>query len=214
MPDHRSRRVAAAVALAVLLTTCSDDGADSPSSTAPPTATDEGVAPSETGTPSPTTSGETVSGEPELTFGFIGPGVGLLNELAIGQDRGLQLAIDDINAAGGVLGAPVAAAARRRGGSRPDRRRRRPARRAGCRRAGRAGRLLEHRALLPILEERALLACSASATATSLTAATTPATFVRTALRDDYLAGIVADQVMFPADGAPGPGERDGRRPR
>ncbi len=58
---------------------------------------------------SPTTSGEAVSGEPELTFGFIGPGVGLLNELAIGQDRGLQLAIDDINAAGGVLGAPVAA---------------------------------------------------------------------------------------------------------
>ena len=60
-------------------------------------------------------------------------------------------------------------------------------------------------ALLPILAERSLLACSASATATSLTAGDTPATFVRTALRDDYLAGIVADQVMFPADGSPGP---------
>ena len=94
---------------------------------------------------------------------------------------------------------------RRRGGARPDRRRRRPAPRAGRRRAGRPRRLLEHGRLLPILAERSLLACSASATATSLTAGNTPATFFRTALRDDYLAGIVADQVMFPADGSAGP---------
>ena len=205
MRAHRSRRVAAAVALAVLLTACSDDGADSPSSTAPPTPTDESVAPSETATTSPTSSGETVSGEPELTFGFIGPGVGLLDELAIGQDRGLQLAIDDINAAGGVLGAPVAAA--RVDEVAPD-----PI-------DGVVDQLVEQGAdvlvgpvgssstvaLLPILEERALLACSASATATSLTAATTPATFVRTALRDDHLAGVVADHVMFPFDGSAAP---------
>ena len=35
------------------------------------------------------------------------PGPGLLNELSIGQQRGLTLAVEDLNAAGGVLGGPV-----------------------------------------------------------------------------------------------------------
>ena len=50
-------------------------------------------------------------------------------------------------------------------------------------------------ALTPILAERSLLACSASATATSLTGDVdaendAPLTFVRTALRDDHFARI------------------------
>ena len=59
--------------------------------------------------------------------------------------------------------------------------------------------------LIPTLAERSLLTCSASATATSLTAGGSIDRFARTALRDDHLASIVADDMMAPADGSPAP---------
>ena len=104
--------------------------------------------------------------EPDLVFGYLAPGVGLLNALAIGQERGLTLAVDEINATGGVLGAPVAAVRAEESADRPI--------------DAVLDELLAQDAdvivgpvgsataatLIPILAERSLLACSASATAT------------------------------------------------
>ena len=162
--------------MSLLLAACSDDDDDDSSDSEPSTPTTAGTvaAPGDTEAGPASTAADVVSGEPELTFGFIGPGIGLLNELAIGQERGLHSPSADINAAGGVLGAPVAAV--RVDESAPD-----PI-------DGVVDQLLEQGAdvllgpvgssttasLLPILAERSLLACSASATATSLTAGNTP----------------------------------------
>ena len=129
----------------------------------------------------------------------------MLNALAIGQERGLTLAVDEINAAGGVLGAPVVAVRAEESADRPL--------------TDAVDELIEQGAgvivgpagsattaeLLPILEERSLLACSASATATSLTDGGAVASFARTALRDDYLATIVADALVPPDDEGPPP---------
>ena len=97
--------------VAVALAACSgDDDDETDSSTSTATSGVEATESTET-TGSVAT---TPAVEPTYTFGLLGPGVGLLNELMIGQERGLTLAIEDINAAGGVLGGPVTVGARRR----------------------------------------------------------------------------------------------------
>jgi branched-chain amino acid transport system substrate-binding protein len=204
-PRRRSRGLAGGIlAVALVATACDDDAGDAGDATtttiAPPTAgSSEGVTTDSAATPAPAPEGE-----PVLTLGMLAPGAGLLNTLVVGQQRGLQLAIDDINAAGGVLGGPVASVTATEAAETPL--------------ADTVEELVGHgasvivgpvgssnaAALLPILSERQLLACSASATATSLTTSAdtaAPPTFVRTALRDDHLAAIVADQLMTPAEG-------------
>jgi branched-chain amino acid transport system substrate-binding protein len=180
----------------MLLAACDDDGGD-----AQPTATSVTSGPETT--PGPTAAATvpptTAAAEPELVLGYLAPGVGLLNALALGQERGLTLAVDEINAAGGALGAPVATVRADESADRPL--------------TDAVDELIEQDAdvilgpagsasaaeLLPVLAERSLLACSASATATSLTEDGTITSFARTALRDDYLAAIVAD-ALVPAD--------------
>ena len=190
------RRVVCLVAAGLLLTACDDDGSDiQPTATSVTSRTGADPLPSDEGTAPPTT----IVVDPELVFGYLAPGVGLLNALAIGQERGLTLAVEEINAAGGVLGAPVAAVRTDESADRPV--------------TDAVDELIEQGAgvivgpagsattaeLLPILEERSLLTCSASATATSLTDGGAVASFARTALRDDYFATIVAD-VLVPTD--------------
>ena len=87
--------------MATMLAACSDDDDDAASETTapaePPAATDE-----------ETPSTEHAERAEEFLFGLMGPGVGLLRQAVIGHFRGLTLAIEEINAAGGLLGAPVA----------------------------------------------------------------------------------------------------------
>ena len=192
------RRVAWLVAAGLLLAACDDDGSDTQPTvtiTSPTSASEPAPESTAVGTAPDTT----IAADPELVFGYLAPGVGLLNALAIGQERGLTLAVDEINAAGGVLGGPVAAVRAEESADRPV--------------TETLDELIEQGAgvivgpagsatsaeLIPLLEERSLLTCSASATATSLTDDGAVASFARTALRDDHLAAIVAD-VLVPTD--------------
>jgi branched-chain amino acid transport system substrate-binding protein len=183
---------------ALLLAACSDD--DATEGTEAPASTTTG--PGLPGTaPASAPASTAPAGEPGLTIGYLAPGVGLLNALGIGQQRGLTLAIDEINAAGGVLGGPVAVVTAEESADRPidavldDVLAQEPDVIVGP--VGSSSAV----ALTPLLAERSLLACSASATATSLTADVdteddAPLTFVRTALRDDQFARLVADELM------------------
>ena len=203
----RTRIVVALAAVSLATAACTNDGPDG----ADADGTDVTDAPGTTGSAAPTSAGPGTTGAPAepageagLTFGFLAPGVGLLNALAIGQQRGLTLAVDEINAAGGVLDGPAAVVTAEESADQPI--------------EGVLDELLAEEpdvivgpagsataaSLTPILAERSLLACSASATAASLTADvgadeddgdTVPA-FVRTALRDDHFARLVADELM------------------
>ena len=66
----------------------------------------------------PVTTESVATSDPELpvalTFGVLAPGANGLAELAAGQQRGIALALEDIAAAGGVLGGGVATVRRRR----------------------------------------------------------------------------------------------------
>ncbi len=208
MSERRRARSALAVLVVVTvgLAACSDDGEDASVTTEPSPSTTRDSVVSGTDPPA-TSSAPTVSAEPELVFGYLAPGVGLLNSLAIGQQRGLTLAVDEINANGGVLGAPVAFVTSEESADRPidavldELLAQEPDVIVGP--VGSASAA----SLTPLLAERSLLACSASATATSLTgsAESDAPTFVRTALRDDYFTRIVADELMKADEEVPAP---------
>jgi branched-chain amino acid transport system substrate-binding protein len=201
----RGRSAAWFAAGVLLLAACSDDD-DATEGTREPATT---TSPGRPGTaPAPTTAAPTTAApaeEPAFTVGYLAPGVGLLNALGIGQQRGLTLAVDEINAAGGLLGGPIAVVTEEESADRPidavldDLLAQHPDVLVGP--VGSASAA----AITPLLADRGLLACSASATATSLTAGVdtdddAPLTFVRTALRDDQFARLVADELMT-ADG-------------
>ncbi|MBI4933041.1 MAG: peptidoglycan-binding protein [Actinobacteria bacterium] len=96
----RSTRVAAVgLVLAFALAACSDDNESSSDTTA-------GSTP-DTTAPTTETTGGGATGEPGFVFGYVRPAAGLLTELATAQEVSIGLAVDDINAAGGVNGAPV-----------------------------------------------------------------------------------------------------------
>jgi branched-chain amino acid transport system substrate-binding protein len=193
------------IAVGLVLAACDDDGSDTQPTATSGTSVTSPSAPAPASTAAGTAPETTIAADPELVFGYLAPGVGLLNALAIGQERGLTLAVDEINAAGGALGAPVAAVRAEESADRPV--------------TDAVDELIEQGAgvilgpagsattaeLLPILGEQSLLACSASATATSLTDGGAVASFARTALRDDYLATIVADVLVPPDDEGPPP---------
>jgi branched-chain amino acid transport system substrate-binding protein len=98
-----TRRTAAMIVAATLLAACSgsdDDGADpstAPEPTQPPTET--------TGTTEP--DDDALDGE-GLAVGVLSPPPGLLSTLFRGQDRGMAFAVEDVDAAGGVLDGPLA----------------------------------------------------------------------------------------------------------
>src|SRR5205809_360450 len=80
---------------------CTGDNSSSSSTTAS-TAT---IAPAPAPPPATTTTAPAAA--PKFTFGFVAPTAPLLLHLAFAQENALALAVGDINAGGGVLGAPV-----------------------------------------------------------------------------------------------------------
>jgi ABC-type branched-subunit amino acid transport system substrate-binding protein len=99
----RAVAIRAVVVFAVLLTACSgddDDGVDTTSSTVRRTTTTQ----AQTDSTEPAIEPEA---EPTYTFGFLAPGEGQLAPFVPSQEQALALAIEDINAAGGLLGGPV-----------------------------------------------------------------------------------------------------------
>ncbi len=71
-------------------------------------ATPTTAAPPSTITPAPDTT-TAPAAAPKFSFGFIAPSAPLLLPTGFAQQNALSLAVTDINAGGGVLGAPVAA---------------------------------------------------------------------------------------------------------
>lgn len=183
---HRiATRAVAALTLVGLIAGCSGD--EETDGTTPPTEV---------------TTGDTT---PEFTgvfpIGFIRPGPGLLSELSAGQQIGIDLALSDINDAGGVDGAEATleVAVEPAGGD-PT---------GAITELVAAGALAlvgptsssDAIAARPTLTDEGAVACSASATAASVTApdAEDPSLLspvVRTALPDPFFAGIVGDELV------------------
>ncbi|MET0146932.1 MAG: peptidoglycan-binding protein [Ilumatobacteraceae bacterium] len=173
---------------ALVLTACSGDDDDTGDSV--PTTTPAESLPVDTA----------VDAEPTYTFGFLAPGEGQLATFVPGQERALELAVDDINAAGGVLGGPVTSVRQDESTEVPiDTNLDDLVERGADAVLGPVGSASAI-AAVPLLAERNLLGCSASATATAVTAGNDVATFFRTALRDDFASPAIADRVMAPAD--------------
>ncbi len=177
----------------LLVTACSgdDDDADTTTSTARPTTTT-----------SPSSESTEPEAEPEATytFGFLAPGEGQLAPFVPSQEQALALAIEDINAAGGVLGGPVRSI-------RDDEVTDTPLEtNLDALQAEGASAILgpigsgSASLLVPLLAERTLLGCSASATAVTVTAGNAASTFFRTALSDDAASPVIANRIMTPAD--------------
>ena len=208
-----------ALAAAIVVSACSDDEPDAPSpsaeATEPTTAptAPPGSAAVTSGSSAPASSapdgGEAEAGPPAFTLGFMAPGAGLLNSFSIAQQRGLTLALEDINAAGGVLGGSVELVTAVPSGDQPPEAVVDDLEQQGATAfIGPVGSA-DAFSVEPALAERSLLTCSASATARALTAAPAPgpdgeppnpAVFVRTALRDDYYAAVVDDELMSGED--------------
>ena len=105
MTPHRHSRTTRVAAIGLVcafaLAACSDDGDSSSTTASSPDASSP-----DTSAPATETTGG-AQGEPGFVFGYVRPGAGLLTELASAQEVAIGLAVDDINAAGGVNGAPV-----------------------------------------------------------------------------------------------------------
>src|SRR5262245_51709854 len=186
------RRVAVAglVAGALLVASCSNDDDGSSSSTSAAAET------TATTQPEVTQATEPSDGEPGFVFGFIVPSSGLLNELATAQTASLDLAVEDINAAGGVNDAPVSAITATQA---PD----------GDVQSA-VDDLLDQGAnmilgpmdstsaiaSLPVLATGGTIACSASATAPELASLDTDGVFYRTALSDAYTVQYAVDDIV------------------
>jgi uncharacterized surface protein with fasciclin (FAS1) repeats/ABC-type branched-subunit amino acid transport system substrate-binding protein len=175
------------VGAVLVMAACTGDDDSAPTTTEPPTtSTDEGT----TAEPEPAA----------YVFGFLGPGPGQLDALTAGQTEALELATKDINAAGGVLGGQVASVRRDELLERPI------AEDLDALAADHVNAVLgpvgsdSAAELVPLLAERQMLGCSASATAASVTADNSVRTFFRTALRDDAATPVIADRIMTPKD--------------
>ena len=143
------------------------------------------------------------AGPPGLVLGFVLPGAGLLNELSIGQQRGITLAVEDLNAAGGVLGGTVEwiSAAEAANRTMDDV--------VGELQGGGAtafvGTVGSDSApeLQRVMAQLGSITCSASATRPSLTEPEGAPSFFRTAIKDNAQAAFIADRIMAPAEGEP-----------
>jgi branched-chain amino acid transport system substrate-binding protein len=173
---------------------CTGDNSSSSSTTAS-TAT---IAPAPA--PAPTTTAPPAA--PKFTFGFVAPSAPLLLHLAFAQENALALAVDDINAGGGVLGAPVDATTTDDGaaGSVPNA--------VTTLVKGGADAVLgpvgsnDARAAIPAVAGAKALGCSGSATAPDLNDSDPQAAFYRTALPDQYTVEFVARQILARRDAA------------
>lgn len=172
----------ALVAALLVGSACTGDDDDSTETTVAPTTTTAAV--------------DDTPAEVAFTFGVLAPGDDLLDELAIGQERGLTLALDDINAAGGVLGGAVATV-------RADESVDEPIETTVESLIGQGANAIlgpvgsaSAVQVAAIARDEQLLVCSASATASSVTTSGTAATFFRTAMRDDDTSVVVADEIM------------------
>ena len=167
-------------------------------------ATTSPTTPAVTPAPTPTTTAAPAAA-PKFRFGFVAPGAPLLIDLAYAQENALSLAVDDINAGGGVLGAPVKAITTddRTAGSVPQA--------VDDLVDGGANAILgpvgstDALAAIPAVAGRKSLACSGSATLTDLNTSAPQATFFRTALPDQHTVDFVAQQILATRDAtAPG----------
>jgi branched-chain amino acid transport system substrate-binding protein len=186
------RAVVVVVAMAMVVAACSGDDDESSSSTQPPSSTEP--APTDTVSSTEPATDSAPPAAPGMVLGFLRPAPGLLLDLSTAQQAALELAAEDIAAAGGVLGGPlevltvdeppdgdVAAAVNE------------------ALDQGANGILgpvgsTSARAALPTLGERGSIACSGSATAPDLTADST-GVFFRTAISDSVTVQFVADQL-------------------
>jgi branched-chain amino acid transport system substrate-binding protein len=192
-PTRTTVVVAPIIVAALLLAACDSDEESGGGTTSPPATT------------AAATSTTVVPSTGALVFGLLGPGAGLLSELAIAQRNAVLLAIDDINSGGGVLddqAAGVYAEEAAEGSAK-----------------GALAALLEQGAdailgpvssssagqILPDLVDDQTLACSGSATLPSLTEdGTATGSFVRTALSDQSTISYVGDQLVARLQDQPG----------
>jgi branched-chain amino acid transport system substrate-binding protein len=174
----------ALVTAALVGTACTGDDDDAPETTVAVTG--------------PPTTGvvDDAPADVTFTFGVLAPGDDLLDELAAGQARGIAVALDDINAAGGVLDGSVATVQADESVDDPIETTVESLIGAGANAilgpVGSASAV----EVAAIARDEQLLVCSASATAPSVTTSGTAATFFRTAMRDDDTSGAVADEIM------------------
>ena len=92
--------------MATVVAACSgDDDDDSSSSTQPPSSTEPAPEPTDAVSPTEPPAADTTSppAAPGLVLGYLRPAAGLLRDLSGAQQAALQLAADDIAAAGGSL---------------------------------------------------------------------------------------------------------------
>lgn len=185
------RFAAAALVGALLLAACSNDDKSADTTT--------GATSGDTTTPSETT---VPSGDPGLVLGYVRPAPGLLAQLATAQEAAINLAIDDINAAGGVNGGPVALVAVDESLDGDT--------------AAAVTSLIDegaHMILGPIsstgsaaalqpLANSGAYACSASATSPTLTTLDESGVFFRTAMPDSVTMAYVADTLSADAEAA------------
>ena len=184
----------AALVVALIGAACTGDN----KSSEPTTTAKAVVPPTTTTTAAPTAA-------PKFTFGFIAPSAPLLLDLAYAQENALSLAVADINAGGGVLGAPVAAT------TTDDQAAGSVANAVTDLVKGGANALLgpvgstDAQAAIPAVAGAGSLACSASATLTDLNSNPPVAAFYRTALPDADTVEFVARQIVAQRDAvAPG----------
>jgi branched-chain amino acid transport system substrate-binding protein len=180
---RRSRRAVGALVLtALVISACTGD--DDESTTSEPAIT----------------TGSTVPVGEGLELGLMAPSPGLLASLFAGQERGVALAVEDVDDGGGVLDGPlVATTYRAEAGSEPT---------AVVQTAvdGGAGALLGPAGSSNAVEVRDAIAaagsttCTASATVPSITRDQEELVLVRTALPDDVTATYLANEIIARRD--------------
>ncbi|MFZ4718396.1 MAG: peptidoglycan-binding protein [Ilumatobacteraceae bacterium] len=188
-PRTGRRGIAALIAATVVLAACSDDK-DATPTTAPTT------------TAATSTETSLPAGDPTFTFGYVRPGAGLLSSLATAQEAAINLAVADINAAGGVNGGPVQMIAVDESLDGDT--------------AAAVTDLLDQgadmilgpisstgaKASLEVLKSRNAVACSASATSPELSTLDDAGVLYRTAMPDSFTVDHVADVVSADAEKA------------
>jgi branched-chain amino acid transport system substrate-binding protein len=177
------------LAAAVLITACSGDDDDSPSSTEATPTTEESAPTTEAG----------LTGE-GLDVGLLAPSPGLLATLFRGQERGTGFATDDINDGGGVLEGPLSiTTSPAEPGAEPT---------ANAQAAIEAGAqaLIGPPGSADIIEVRDEIeslgstACSASASLPGATLGQETLSLVRTVLPDDVTSTYLAGQIIARRD--------------
>ena len=143
---------------------------------------------------------DTADAEPPavtLTFGVLAPGDDLLAELAGGQQLGLELALEDIAAAGGVLGGSVATVRVDESVDEPIETTVESLVADGANAIlGPVGSATAARGRGPRARGAAARAARRRRPRPSVTSDGTASTFFRTAMRDDDTAVVVADEIM------------------